>query len=139
MSVLQLKLVNHPEVGHQEAAEAPGASPVTGEDVPEMPIISGESFPSEHSDVFHDSAEGVGELLTEKHNGKSRLRDADDGVGDVRVERKNEVPENQEGGFEEAMIDESEYTEDHHEEQRLFESMQELLTVRRYETGRDCP
>ena len=35
-----------------------------------------------------------------------------------------------EGRFEEAMIDEAEYTEDHHEEQRLFEGMQELLTVR---------
>lgn len=30
-----------------------------------------------------------------------------------------------------AMIDESEYKEDHHEERRLFEGMQELLTVRR--------
>lgn len=28
-----------------------------------------------------------------------------------------------------AMIDEQEYAEEHHEEQRLFESMQELLTV----------
>lgn len=129
MSVLQLKLVNHPEVGHQEAAGAPGTSPATGEDVPEMPIIpGGESLSSEHSDVYHGSAEGVGE---------SRLREADDVVGEVGG--GNEVPENQGVGFGEAMIDESEYTEDHHEEQRLFESMQELLTVRRYRTGRDCP
>lgn len=32
--------------------------------------------------------------------------------------------------FGEAMIDEAEYTEEHHEEQRLFEDMQKLLTVR---------
>lgn len=138
VSVPQLKLVNHPEDGHQEAARARSASPATGGDIPEKPIIPGsESLSSEHSDVFHGSAEAIGELRTVKNNGKSRLRETDDVVGEVGDGGENEVLENQGVGFGEAMIDEAEYTEDHHEEQRLFEDMKELLTVRRHRTGRN--
>lgn len=103
-SLGQLKLV-----GNDEEESEPGASdsrPPSGSSPPSSTCPSGGTAEPKAS-VEASSGRNVSDCVREKTAA---------GSGDGR-------------GFDEAIIDEREYAEEHSQEQRLFEGMQEALTV----------
>lgn len=128
----QLKLVNH-DNGNATCPTNVSSALATGNaskpNTAELPQI-----PPHHHHHHHHSEDTTNNGWA--HSGQEKVHSSEALAGDNSIDNNTGVGEGavgEEGGdgrFEEAMIDESEYTEEHHEEQRLFEGMQELLTVR---------
>lgn len=146
MSSTQLKLINHdegnssgpPKSSSTTPAKSPAPALAAHHSSAVLPVTNAAKSPANQispiSNLPRDSSgPAYGRAGSEEDTvaavSPSAVAGAEGKGGGVGGEvGRGEGERDQELG--EAMIDEAEYTEDHHEEQKLFEGMQELLTVR---------
>lgn len=140
--VLQLKLVNHDDDRRAVSSAPQSAEPRSSYSSSTQPMdstaVPGKSVLHQRrgDDEARDEAE-PSEEQGESSWGKGPAAAGTLGVSATTDAATDLDESNEHGGnvggangeYGEAMIDEQEYAEDHHEEQKLFESMQELLMV----------
>lgn len=128
----QLKLVNHDDGSDTPPAPpAPAVATAAAEDVPSNGAGAARNGGKTSKDEQRGNPSRVkGEATATDAARRAEQREVVAAGG--RAEGGGGGGQDGDGGqFGEAMIDEAEYTEEHHEEQKLFEGMQEKLTVRK--------